>query len=237
MTAAPPHPVTPRVRVGTIVSISERRVSVRISASAAPVEAKVLASAGSLAIDDRVNVLILEGEAVVIGAAWVDKNAPDQWPELTTTQLAVDPPAVRAYYYPPGPPFTFTRGVVRLDRSSWDWAGETPNHMHKETRLYAPVDGTYSIVGQVNAKIPPNQTLLVSVRDRAGGDMDHVGTAIVSGRLPGSSKGSTFVHLTTDWQLTAGAYIEMFAEFPSKMAPTPGAENTFLQMRWVAPSR
>ena len=243
MTTAPPDPVTPRVRVGRVLSISESRVRLRIGsgASATTVDAKVrLASAGSLAIDDLVNVLILDGEAVVIGTAWVDKHVPDQWTKLTPTQLAVDPPAVRAYCDTSGPPFR--RGVVRLDSGSldsgsWDWAGETSNQqMHRTaTRLYAPVDGTYSIVGQVNAKIPPGRTLLVSVRERAGGDMDG-GNAIVSGRVPGSSTGSTIVHLTSDWQLTAEAYIEMFAEFPSPMAPTAGAQNTFLQMRWVAPS-
>jgi hypothetical protein len=107
--------------------------------------------------------------------------------------------------------------------------------MHRATRLYAPVDGTYCIVGQVNAdNIPANRTLLVYIREGAHGNIDH-GNVIAAGRVPGSPKASTFVHLTSDWQLTADAYIELFAEFPSQLIPTVGAHNTFLQMRWVAP--
>lgn len=145
------------------------------------------------------------------------------------------PPRCRAYRATAGAALTAgTNTLVNLDGENYDSSGTMHSLVSVQSRIVAPETGLYTITAQFSCAIT-SASLTADLRINAAG-VGTGGTVIASDRVAFITGGSAVAKLYTDWPMTAGDHVEMFANLPNTLSPNTGVNQTYMLIRWVASS-
>jgi hypothetical protein len=173
-----------------------------------------------------------------VAAEYVDApEANAEWRDVFNFLLA--PPRVRVYQSTSQNVTSSGNAVITWDVEEYKSITSMHNNVSSSGKLIAPEDGLYSIAANLRWSGNINGNRSCEVRVNAN-SVPTAGIRIVIANQQAVTSGGgtvvTIVGVTTEYQLSAGDHIQVFADQDSgsTLSVTSGAGNSFFLMRWIA---
>lgn len=164
---------------------------------------------------------------------WVDGTVPPaallNAGHKDVLNFLLDPPRCRGYRATAGTPLPAGADTaVNLDGEDYDSTGGMHSLVSNLARIVAPEDGLYQVYAQIGVVQNVASSITCNIRRN--------GANVASSRVPtiNSVSVSTVAGTFTEVEMSAGDYVEMFANLAATASPSTGSNITYMTARWAA---